>query len=465
MAEVVGLPCGKASFGYCEHWMDWQLRLNASSPTLEVDWSMPSRLTDARAASFSDGSYGLGSSDYTDPPGWELNLFLTDGSKPVCPSGKTYRWTLSGNGETLMLPADGCKVTATVKKLGSYAVTAEELKGGVPDGTKAANEKVVVRDWLIVALGDSNGSGQANPPYLYPQCDRSVVSYQFQTAQYIEDRDPRSSVTFLWAACSGARSDQLWRNTYEGQEPGQGTTLPPQLDQIHSRLVPSNRKVDAVIMSVGINDLFFGQIMGFCTTYDTPAAPKALWGSSCEKAHVAKSIDSQGYVEGYSQSRSANDPTLEQETADRVKELPTAFRLLDKQLEKLDPAHVFATQYPDETTDSDGSICNGTGPPPRLPSTVWSWLKAVGAQLNNAVGKTTGLGWTPVTGIAQEFTGHGYCSPETWFRTVAQSVISQHNPFGSFHANPAGQAITFQHTRDAVCQALYGNPACDGNPK
>ncbi len=327
-----------------------------------------------------------------------------------------------------MLPADGCKVTATVKKLGSYAVTAEELKGGVPDGTKAANEKVVVRDWLIVALGDSNGSGQGNPPYLYPQCDRSVISYQFQTAQYIEDHDPRSSVTFLWAACSGARSDQLWRNTYEGQEPGQGTTLPPQLDQIHSRLVPSNRKVDAVIMSVGINDLFFGQIMGFCTTYDTPAAPKALWGSSCEKAHVAKSIDSQGYVERVlaveereRPDARAGDRRPGQGASDRRSGCSTSSST------KLDPAHVFATQYPDETTDSDGSICNGTGPPPRLPSTVWSWLKAVGAQLNSAVGKTTGLGWTPVTGIAQEFTGHGYCSPETWFRTVAQSVISQHN--------------------------------------
>ena len=35
----------------------------------------------------------------------------------------------------------------------------------------------------------------------------------------------------------------------------------------------SARKVDAVIMSAGINDLFFGAIMGFCTTYDTALSP------------------------------------------------------------------------------------------------------------------------------------------------------------------------------------------------
>ena len=149
-----------------------------------------------------------------------MNLFLTQGTSQACPPDVTFKWTVSGEGQTETLAGDGCKVSASVKRLGTYSVTADELRDGRPDGTKATNDKVVVRDWLLVGLGDSNGSGQANPPYLYDQCDRSVVSYQYQVARYVEDHDPRSSVTLLFGSCSGARSDQLWQNSYAGQEPG-----------------------------------------------------------------------------------------------------------------------------------------------------------------------------------------------------------------------------------------------------
>ena len=47
----------------------------------------------------------------------------------------------------------------------------------------------------MLGVGDSNGSGEGNPPFFFPQCDR------------IEDHDPRSSVTFVFTTCSGARTD------------------------------------------------------------------------------------------------------------------------------------------------------------------------------------------------------------------------------------------------------------------
>ncbi len=463
VANVVGLPCGKTLHGYCEHWLDWLYRFHGNNEALDVDWTMPARLSEDRAKTWSESSYGLAPLDYVDPTGWDVNLFVTDGHKPTCPAGVTFKWTVQGDGKTETLPDTGCKVSATVKSLGTYSVTAEEMKGGVADGVKATNDEVVVRDWLIVALGDSNGSGQGSPPYIYPQCDRSTTSHQYQVAQYLEDHDPRSSVTFVWASCSGARSDQLWRNTYEGQEPGQGSTLPPQLDQIEGRLTGSKRTVDAVVMSIGINDIFFGPIMGFCTTYGTNINTAQI-GRTCESAHVTEKLDSQGYVSDYAQSDAAGAPTLQQKTEDWIGELKTDYRLLAKHLDELKPSHVFLTQYPDETTDAKGEICNGSGPRPHLESTVWSFLRKAGADLNQAVGATSSLGWTPVTGIAQEFTGHGYCSTDSYFRTVVASGLSQWNAYGSFHATPAGQAITFSHTRDAVCRALYGNPTCEGNP-
>jgi hypothetical protein len=87
------------------------------------------------------------------------------------------------------------------------------LEDGAPTGTVAENSRVVVRDSLIVALGDSNGSGEGNPPWVFPQCDRSLASSQYQTAQRIEDVDPQSSVTLLFVSCSGARTGHLWADT------------------------------------------------------------------------------------------------------------------------------------------------------------------------------------------------------------------------------------------------------------
>jgi hypothetical protein len=463
VAQVVGLQCGKATTGYCYHWMDWPMRLHATASRLEIDWTMPARLTSTEAQSWKSGSYGLAPLSYADPETWDVTLFLANGGNPTCPSGVSFRWTVTGGGSTDTLPGDGCRVKAKVKRLGTYTVKAEELKGGAPDGTNVTNERVVVRDWLVVGLGDSNGSGQGNPPYIYEQCDRSESSHQYLVAKYLEDHDPRSSVTFLWASCSGARSDQIWRNTYVGQEENRGSTLPPQLDQIEGRLTASTRKVDAVLMSIGINDIFFGPIMGFCSTYGT-RINTAQPGRTCESAKVVSEPDSQGYTADYTQSETKGAETLEQITNDRISELKTDYRLLEARLAKLEPAHVFLTQYPDETTNASGALCNGSGPPPRLEETVWSFLHKAGADLNRAVGAAASLGWTPITGIAADFTGHGYCSPDTYFRTIVASGLSQGNAFGSFHATAAGQAITFSHDRDAVCKALYGNTACDGEP-
>ena len=70
----------------------------------------------------------------------------------------------------------------------------------------------------------------------------------------------------------------------------------------------------------------------------------------------------------------------------------------------------------------------------------------------------------PITGVASGFIGHGYCSTDSYFDTPTRSQWQQSNRNGAFHANAQGAAITFALTRNAVCQQLYGNPACDGTP-
>jgi len=430
--------------------------------TLSVDWTMPQRL-DPDNSSW-PGPEGLPPAKYVSPDDWTVNLFLTDGTGKVCPSGVTWEWKVTGGGKTDTLDSNRCTAQAKVAKLGEYNVKAIQLKDASPTGVEAANDHVVVKDWLVVGLGDSNGSGQGNPPYINKQCDRSVVSYQYQTALYLEKHDPRSSVTFVFDSCSGARSDQVWQNSYEGQEPGEGVELPPQLDQVKG--VIGKRKPDAVIMSVGINDLFFGSIMGFCTTYiantsnthgHVPETP------DCEIQHVTPDVDAKGYTTGYNYSKDAGDGTVAARTAGRLAVLPNRLALLDKHLTSLDAAHIFASQYPDETTDAKG-LCNGTGPFPKLSSGVWGWLQQTGTGLNNVVAGTSSLGWIPITGVAAGFIGHGYCSPDSYFDTPLKSQWEQKNLYGSFHATAKGAAITFGLTRAKVCQALYGNPDCDGEP-
>jgi hypothetical protein len=423
---------------------------------LVVDWIMPHRLFPDNSSW--GGDLGLPPASYVNPNDWTVDLSLTSDGKKDCPPGVTFDWTVTLAGKTTTLDSHGCSAQAKVPKLGVYSVTAKELKDGKATGTEATNKHVVVRDWLIVGLGDSNGSGQGNPPYINARCDRSLVSYQYQTALYIENRDPHTSVTFVFDSCSGARSDQVWQNPYEGQEPSGGVILPPQIDQVKG--VIGTRKPDAVIMSVGINDLFFGSIMAFCATYNITGT--AFTNHTCESAHVIPTKDALGYTTGYSESADFADPTVATLTAQRLSVLPARLALLSQHLASLNAAHIFASQYPDETTDQNGQLCNNTGPFPKLSSAVWGWLQQTGNSLNAAVADTSSLGWIPITGVAQGFVTHGYCSTHSYFDTPAESQWEQGNRAGSFHATAKGAAITFAFTRYKVCKALYGNGACDG---
>jgi lysophospholipase L1-like esterase len=429
---------------------------NLATGALGIDWAMPPRLLPAHST-YGDND-GLPPEPFVNPRSWKVDLFLTDHGKRDCPSGASFDWTVSGDGSSETPRSHACSVTAQVPSLGTYSVTARELRHGEPTGTEVTDHDVLVKDWLIVGLGDSNGSGQGNPPYINTRCDRSEASYQYQTALYIEDHDPRTSVTFVFDACSGARSDQVWKDSYLGQQPSGGVVLAPQIDQVES--VIGRRRPDAVIISAGVNDLSFGPVMAFCATYTGPqGSPK-----DCQDAPVV-ATSSQGYVEAYSLARTGQGATVAQRTAAQLKVLPRRLEQLSKALDGLHAAHVFATQYPDESTGQDGALCNKTGPFPQLPSGVWGWLQQVGDKLNAMIAGGTGVpGWIPVTGVAKGFKGHGYCSPSSYFVTPLASVLEQGNTDGSFHADAKGNQVTLALTRDSVCQQLYGNPECNGDP-
>ena len=427
------------------------------SPAVEIDWKMPPRLSFALEARWGSDRYGLPPPSYVDPPDWKLTLIAKGIGEAPCGRGYSYRWRIKGKGISKKVPGQGCEVETTVPKLGVYDVTATQVKGGRPTGYVADNNHVVVRDWLLAGVGDSNGSGEGNPPFDFPQCDRGVASAQYRAAQYIEDHDPRSSVTLIFAACSGARTDHLWNINYDGTQPTLGGPLPPQFDQVKRWI--GKRTVDGVIMSIGINDLWFGPLMQFCVEFD-------LVADRCEGRGVKEVIDANG---DRSYSWDVTSPTsLTTATQTKVSQLPGDYALVASHLKsELNPAHVLITEYPDFAHDEMGNVCSGTEivgrPFPHFFQSTWQWLAQTGQGLNGQVGGTSSLGWTPVTGIAQDFTTHGYCSTDPYFRPLVEGVAIG-DKSGAFHATAAGQGITLAHLQPAVCNALYGNGGCDGSP-
>ena len=69
------------------------------------------------------------------------------------------------------------------------------------------------------------------------------------------------------------------------------------------------------------------------------------------------------------------------------------------------------------------------------------------------------LGWTPITGIPNDFLTHGYCAYGSYFYPLAEALV-EGKKFGAFHPNLVGQYKTYDHTIEAVCKALYGDRSC-----
>ena len=432
-----------------------QLRTNAAAAGavcgLGIDWAMSERLS-PELIEDAGGPWGLLPKSYVDPRLWRVRLFLTEDGRPACPDGYTFDWTISGVGISEGFPDKGCSVEVTVPKLGVYDVKAREFKGDLATGKVIENNHVVVQDWLIVGLGDSNGSGEGILPFFFEQCDRSLASYQYKTAEYVQDQNPHASVTFVFASCSGARTEHLWELDFAGTRPSDGGPLPPQINQVES--VIGNRRVNAVIMSVGINDLYFGPMMQFCTITKEP----------CQSVAVSISTAAGSLDRSYKADPRSKE-TLADATSTAVARLGGYYSVLQRHLASaLRPEHIFITDYPNNATDQTGAVCSQSeGPFPHLAHSTWEWLNQTGASLNDAVNTTSSLGWTPITGIANQFIDHGYCSTSSYFVTIARAVTNL-DIAGPFHAKPAGQDITFGQTKVAVCQALYGNPACGGDP-
>ncbi len=403
--------------------------LNDDFP-VDFDWTVPDRF---------DGQdhNGDGLTDYfapdgplvIDPSHWEVDFSYSENG--ACDPGLIQQWRIDGvdigAGDPHSLAQDPatCSFRYGFADEGKYSV---ELELRTPGGDLVGTQQhdVVVQDWLIVSIGDSVASGEGNPDaagggpsgWENEQCHRSATAGPAQAAADVELADPRTSVTFIHLACSGATIFKGVLGSYDGVIGG--SPLPPQLEAL--RTFVGDREVDAVLMSVGANDAHFSDVLTRC--------------------FIQKSCDAERL--GTARKRFERDLTRLSSAYDQ---LGTAMDLMS-----LDPQRVFVTEYYDPMHSDSGEICADSvlGDLPLLPRLGFSisaeeatWASSTMLpSLNAAVASAaTNHGWNYVGGILPQFIPHGYCAVDHWVVRYAESRSQQGDENGTIHPNASGHQV------------------------
>ena len=447
----------------------------------KLDWTMPDRLTEEAAK--------YPRTDYLYPQaGWRANVFIISEQgtavTTACGTDTVWRWTITArpanSAKAKLVDAMGCKVTLTTPTLGTFTVRGSLSKASDPKHVEltSATGKILVKDLLIAAVGDSNGSGEGNGPFFDYQCNRSFKSYQFRTAQAIEKADRRTSVTLVWTSCSGARIEHLTTRKYPGVHPAFGPALPPQVAQVSDALTfpvrpyapragRTPRKVDVVLTSVGVNDLSFGSVLEFCikgSLRSSPGLRQMVPSLQCENRRVKETKDINGDT-SFSGSSSSKDPTLDAVVRGRIDGLKRGYLSYQRSLASelaVPPSQVILTEYPDFATNDHQELCGTRAgdylihPFPALAKNEWAWLQTMGDLLNGAVARS---GFTHVTGLSQQFLGRGYCAVGSLIVPLPKALFFVQTE-GAFHPNEQGHGISESANLPFACRALFGNANC-----
>jgi hypothetical protein len=322
-------------------------------------------------------------------------------------------------------------------------------------------------------------------PDPYSQCHQSKFSGQALAALEIEKADPKTSVTFIHLACTGA-------TVFEGLFDSPGAVEPtptgfkgvkPQLEA--AKELSDGREVDAFVTSIGGNDIGFADIITQCAQTEPcfasvtvqpvpdeeiarmcdPAGLRSLipFGISpfaaCEawmQEKLTREIGSTDAAELFAKGLHG-DPAG---TSDAEKwSLARKYAELDRRLRTdwadYTPDRMFITPYPNVTRDQNGNTCGVSLDAPTIPGispAEYLWAEQVVLrQLNDTVEQQAAtLGWTVVDGIEDAFRTHGYCSTQPWMVRIGESFLRQMDHMGTAHPNVKGH----EAYRDKIVTAL-----------
>lgn len=413
-----------------------------SSGNLDIEYTVPDHLKRVGKAGLLE--YHDTSSEIQ-PVGFRVNFTVMRKDKKECKG--TLRLTVP---RALTFGVTGrCEFYAIYREEGIYSVRVMLDNTGFLEKEELEGlRQFAVQDWLIVGLGDSNGSGEGAPEaprsgfkpakWQNRQCHRSALSYQAKTALAIEERDPQTSVTLVHLACSGATILTGMLGEYEGIEPDQGDVLPPQVDAMGN--VVGDREIDAVMISIGVNDLKFGRLVVHCIkqqdcpnkTFDASEPSRPLW----------------------------------QEIEALFKKLPSRYADMAKRLKNAGAkrSRVYLSEYFDSTKDENGKTCDPLIPGPRggfdRAEAQWAHDEVL-VPLNAAVAKAAKRNkWKLIRGAYGRFREHGYCAfpPKLgWIVWLSESLYKQGNAEGTLHSSSVGNDAQEKYAFEALRRGLYPN--------
>ena len=462
-----------------------------SPPANGFDWSVPDRFADKGDGRFvwhwneAEVRYDPA---HVNPASWpmrisgcqtEADLVATINRQPTA---HTYVFE-SATGQRI--EGRSCEITATFPEEAKYDVRWSAKRD---DGTLVGSweQTVEIKDLLIVAMGDSYGSGEGAPEYnrvdgarwgtwVDTRCHRSSFAGAPQAARAIERASSKTSVTFMSFACSGATINREYGGysddgpykenlydpwapfdpakndgsgvlgPYRGVQPPNGDhadKLPAQVDQLVAALRGGGqtgegiREIDALVMSAGGNDASFGPLAAACVIWDDCRHPdnKSFTGPDGGKVNL--------------ETRVGHDLT---EMPGRYDALAATLNAVEAN-EGIEIAGTYVTEYPDPGTEvRDGRVQQCDYIMDDIVITLemagTTLLRPHGSELgyardvflptlNNRLREAAGRhGWRYVDGVSDGFRGHGYCvgarGTENTTRYVQTAILStwQQGPY------------------------------------
>jgi lysophospholipase L1-like esterase len=354
-------------------------------------------------------------------------------SAASCAKLAAAKWKVErGVGTPDLEPGPSCSAVVWLAGEGKHRV---ELL--VPDG-RAEVAMVRVDDQLVVAIGDSVAAGEGNPEgrqrWLDAPCHRSAAAGFEVAARRLAETDPHRSITFVSLACSGAEVHEGLLGRYGGVDPQSGVAYLPQVERLR-RIVaargsrgPDEPAVDAVLVSVGANDLTFSGVVQECAS-----SPGDCGASGEERLRrLLESLD-----KSYDDLGDALDAAAPR-------------------------APVFVTGYFDPTHDSDGGFCSHSVGLTSEAESQWAYeqlLRPLNGKIETAAVRKQ---WQMIEGIAADFERHGICAKDRWVRSFGESLFSQGDWFGTLHPNVEGQRRIAKRVAIAVAPTLgFAAPAED----
>jgi len=388
-----------------------------------------------------------------------------------------YRWRITG-GDGLWLARSTARplIEAHLPE-GAYRVTLDvEAALSWGTATARAEREVVVEDLLIVAVGDSYASGEGNPERplaagadealwadspgdtaaeaAHAAAHRSTVSWPALAALALERADPGTSVTFISLAASGAR---VGLGLLEAQW---GDGGPGQLAQVAALI--GGRPIDALLMSIGGNDIGFPRIVRGLVDAD-PQGDPVCYGVDLE--NVWRSAADGDWNRGSGLRFGLPWGIGCRETQETGRPVLAGLAGLGGELDALaaaietglDATAVYVMEYGDPTRAGGDVTCPeiaGDLTPPLGLHEIDSDEQAAARELvleplNRGLAEAAGRhGWHYVDGVTAAFSaGHGYCAPAPDYRTAdGDTAPAPMAPYGrlapeGWYRHPMSEAL------------------------